>query len=262
MSLLEFLRRDPACSALAEGAVHAVAPLLEDPDPAPLLLELEDWTFRLAGRMPLPWNLHLALDAVNGFLFQELGLQGARADYDAPEHAVLPLVVRQKRGMPIALSILWIDTCRRLGLDAVGISLPGHFITALRVEPALLCFDPFHGGRSVGPAQAADLVRQATEGRVPFTPDLLQPAPDRAILIRLVRNLHVRFVRLADWPNALWTATHLVLLDPDNPRAYRDRALVHYQRRDLEAAAVDFRRALELSPTDDPELETWLRQLS
>ncbi len=262
MSLLDYLRQNPGCTALAEGAVHAVAPLLEDPDPEPFLRELDAWTDHLIGCMPLPWNLHKAIDAVNDFLFRDLGFRGDREAFDAPENAALPLVLRRRKGLPIALSILWIETCRRLGLDAVGVSLPGHFIAALRTDTGLLCFDPFHGGRALGEERAAELVQQATGGRISFTRDLLSPAPDRAILVRLVRNLHVRYGQVADWPNALWTATHLVLLDPKNPDAYRDRAMIHFHRGDLRAAAVDLRQALELTPGGDVELETWFRNLS
>ena len=261
MSLLEYLRADPDCRNLAEGAVHAVSPALEDPDPGPVLGQLEDWAFRLAGRMPLPWNLHQAIDALNGLLFTELGFQGDRETYDAPENALLPRVLARRRGLPITLSILWVDLARRLGFDAVGVGLPGHFIAGLRTDLGLLCFDPFHVGRPVGAERGSELVAAATGGKIPFHPGMLSPSPDRQTLARLVRNLHLRFLHAEHWEEALWTGTHLILLDPANPRPRKERAFVHLQRGEPGAALEDLREALRLSSEPDPEIRAWMQQL-
>lgn len=261
MSLLEYLREDPECRHLAEGAVHAVAPALEDPDPVQVAVQLNEWAFTLAGRMPLPWNTHKALDALNHLLFTDLGFRGDRETYDDPLNALLPAVIARRKGLPIALSILWVDLARRMGFDAVGVSLPGHFIAGLRTDVGLLCFDPFHQGRPVGEEGGAELVRSATAGRVAFHRDMLRPATDRQILVRLVRNLHLRFMHAEDWEEALWTGTHLILLEPGNARAHKERAFVHLQRDEPVPALRDLREALRLSPDPDPEVQAWMKQL-
>ena len=261
MSLLEYLREDPACRNLAEGAVHAVAPALEDPDPTPVTHQLDAWAFTLAGRMPLPWNTHKALDALNQLLFTELRFEGDRETYDDPLNALLPSVISRRKGLPISLSILWVDLARRLGFDAVGVGLPGHFVAALRTDFGLLCFDPFHKGRPVGEEGGAELVKAATHGRVPFQRDMLSPIPDRQILVRLVRNLHMRFMHAEDWEEALWTGTHLILLEPGNPRAHKERAFIHRQRDEPGPALADLREAQRLSPEPDPEIQDWMEQL-
>jgi len=261
MSLLEYLRRDPACRNLAEGAVHAVAPALDDPDPGPVADQLDEWAFTLAGRMPLPWNTHEALDALNHLLFTELGFEGDRETYDDPLNALLPSVLARRKGLPIALSILWVDLARRMGFDAVGVALPGHFIAALRTESGLRCFDPFHQGRPVGEEGGAELVKAASAGRLAFHRNMLRPASDRQILVRLVRNLHLRFMRAEDWEEALWTGTHLILLDPGNSRTHKERAFIHIRRDEPGPALRDLREALRLSPDHDPEIEAWMQQL-
>lgn len=261
MSLHDYLLRDPSCVGLAEGAVHAVAPLLDDPDPAPLLETLEACAFELAGRMPLPWNFHEAVDALNAYLFEERGLRGDRETYDDPDNAVLPRVIERQRGLPISLSILWMDQARRLGFEPLGIALPGHFIVGLKLDLGALYFDPFDGGRAVGDEDAARLVQAATGGRAAFEPSMLEPAPHRAILARLVRNLHVGYVHRRNWDEALWTSTHLVLLAPEDPASYRDRAFVHHQRGEETAALADLQEAIRLSPAGDPELARWADRL-
>jgi len=261
LSLHEYLQGDPECRNLAEGAVWTVAPMMQEPDPTPFLHLMEDWTFQLAGRMPLPWSLHKALDALNHFLAVEIGLRGDRETYDRPENAVLPEVVASRRGLPIALSIIWIDVARRLGMDAVGVALPGHFITGLRLDVGTLYFDPFNSCRAVGEEAAALLVDQATEGRVAFDPSMLAPVSHRAILTRLARNLHIRFLRNQLWNDALWAATHLVLLNPGDPLAYRDRALVHVKRGDLQGALADLLVAQSLAGGQDPGIREWIKRL-
>lgn len=262
MSLLEFLREDPECRDLARGAVLAVAPALEDPDPTALIQQLDDWAFALAGRMPLPWNTLRALDALNDFLFQELGFQGDTETYDDPLNALLPAVIRRRKGLPIALSILWIDLARRLGFKAVGVGLPGHFIAAIQSDFGLLCFDPFHQGRPVNDTSGEDLVKRATSGRVRFQPEMLCPTPDRHILIRLVRNLQQRFLHAESWEEALWTSTHLILLEPENPRSFKERAFVHLRRQEPLVALDDLKEALRLSQDPDPEIHAWLLRLN
>ncbi|WP_005037854.1 SirB1 family protein [Holophaga foetida] len=261
LSLHEYLQSDPECNHLAEGAVWAVAPMLPDPDPVPFLKELDAWAFELAGKMPLPWSLHKALDALNHFLTEEMGLRGDTETYDRPENAVLPLVVESKHGLPIALSILWIDVARRLGLDAVGIALPGHFITGLRLDVGTLYFDPFNRCRAVGEEDAALLVSRATEGRVIFDPSMLVPVSHRATLTRLTRNLHIRFLRNQLWNDAFWATTHLVLLNPGDPLAYRDRAMVQVRRGDIPGALGDLLIAQSLAGNQDPSIREWIRRL-
>lgn len=261
MSLHEYLQMDPECRQLAEGAVLAVSPMLDNPDPAPLLETLDQWAFELAGRMPLPWSIHGAIDALNHYLFEELGLRGDRATYEDPQNAVLPKVVSRRRGLPIALSILWIDVAKRLGLDAVGVALPGHFSTALRLDVGMLFFDPFNQGRALGEEEAARIVRKASGGRIAFDPAMLAPVSHRTILLRLVRNLHARFVKTEDWDEALWSATHMILLAPEDTGPYRDRAFVHLKRGEILPAVKDLQEAIRLSQEDDPLLRDWVEKL-
>lgn len=261
MSLHEYLRADPQCDQLLAGAVLAVAPMLDDPDPAPTLAVVDHWAHDLAGLMPLPWNFHGAIDALNQYLFQEVGLRGDEDNYDDPANAAIPRVIARRKGLPIALSILWMELARRLGFQAVGVALPGHFITALRTDLGFLYFDPFNGGRALGEEGAARLVQLATGGRAAFDPAMLVPAANRAILVRLVRNLHVRFLRAQAWAEALWTSTHLVLLSPGEALPYRDRAFVHFKRGELSEGLRDLGEVLRLGQEIDPELLQWMERM-
>jgi regulator of sirC expression with transglutaminase-like and TPR domain len=261
MSLHEYLQADPQCDQLLAGAVLAVGPMLDDPDPAPALAQVGQWADDLAGRMPLPWNFHEAVDTLNRYLFQEVGLKGDQETYDDPANAAIPKVIARRRGMPITLSILWMEVARQLGFRPVGVALPGHFITGLRSDLGILHFDPFNGGRPLGEEGAARLVEMATGGRAAFDPAMLLPVSHRAILVRLVRNLHVRFLRSKAWAEALWTSTHLVLLCPGESLPYRDRAVVHFKRGEVSAGMRDLAEAVRLGQEVDPELLQWMERL-
>jgi regulator of sirC expression with transglutaminase-like and TPR domain len=261
MSLHEYLLKDPQCDQLLTGAVLAVGPMLEDPDPAPTLAVVEGWIHDLAGRMPLPWSFHGAIDQLNQYLFQDLGLRGDQDSYDDPANAAIPMVIARRRGLPITLSILWMDVARRLGFQPVGVALPGHFITGLRTDMGILYFDPFNGGRPLGEEGAAHLVERAAGGRAAFDPVMLLPVSNRAILVRLVRNLHVRYLRARAWAEALWTSTHLVLLSPGECLPYRDRAFVHFKRGELAAGLKDLNEAIRLGQEIDPEVLQWMDRM-
>ncbi len=211
--------------------------------------------------MPLPWSIHGAIDALNHYLFQEQGLHGDRETFEDPENALLPRVLARRRGLPITLSILWIDVARRLGFEAFGVGLPGHFITGVQLDLGALYFDPFQGGLPVGEEQAARLVRRATGGRTVFAPEMLEPCSHRAILARLVRNLHARYLRSRAWDEAFWTATHLVLLSPEDPLPWRDRAFVRLKRGEALEAVRDLQEAIRLGPESEVQILQWMDRM-
>lgn len=261
MSLHEYLAADPQCGGLLEGAVLAVGPMLEDPDPSATLAVVDGWAHQLAGRMPLPWNFHGAVDTLNDYLFQEQGLRGDQESYDDPANAAIPMVLARRRGLPISLAIVWLEVARRLGFQAVGLALPGHFITGLRTDLGILYFDPFNRGRALGEEDAAQLVERASGGQTAFDPAMLLPVSNRAILVRLVRNLHVRFLRSQAWSEALWTSTHLMLLVPGASLPYRDRAFARFKRGEFDAGMADLREAMRLGQDLDPEFLEWVEKL-
>jgi regulator of sirC expression with transglutaminase-like and TPR domain len=113
----------------------------------------------------------------------------------------------------------------------------------------------------VGEEEAARLVRRATGGRTLFDPAMLAPLPHRAILARLVRNLHARYLRDLAWEEAFWTATHLMLLSPENPLPYRDRAFVRLQRGEPVEALKDLREAIRLDPGSEAQMVEWMERM-
>lgn len=261
-SLFEYVKEDPDCQDLTSGAVLAVAPLLEDDyDPSKVLDVFNDWAFHLAGRMPLPWSIHEAIDTLNHFLFKEQGLTGDRESFDDPINALLPKVLERRKGLPISLSIIWIECAKRLGMNSFGVGLPGHFIAGLHLDVGNLYFDAYNEGKAVGNEEAARIVHKGSQGQIQFHPSMLEPLPNRAIIARLVRNLHNRYARAACWNEAFWTATHLIILQPEDPASYRERAFVHLKRGEIMEALHDLHEAIRLGSDEDPRLVEWVERL-
>jgi regulator of sirC expression with transglutaminase-like and TPR domain len=90
---------------------------------------------------------------------------------------------------------------------------------------------------------------------------MLGPLPHRAILMRLVRSLHARYLRTQAWDEAFWTATHLVLLSPEDPLPYRDRAFVRLKRGEVVEALRDLQEAIRLGPESEAQIVEWMERM-
>ncbi|MDT8307119.1 MAG: transglutaminase-like domain-containing protein [Anaerolineae bacterium] len=182
----------------------------------------------------------------------EAGFQGNVVAYSDPRNSFLNDVLERRQGIPITLSIVFIAVARRLGLDAYGIGLPGHFIAGVRAGSRRVLLDPFHGGARLNLADCQRLVRETAGYQGPFERAWLEPVAPPAILARLLNNLRLIYFRLADWPKALAVLERLQQVQPDEPAHLRDLGLVHYQQDAYYAAAHYLEAYLEREP-DSPE---------
>ncbi len=180
---------------------------------------------------------HLQSDAISTFLFQEYGLRGNQADYYDPRNSFLNDVLDRRLGIPLTLSIIFVHVARRMGLDAAGVSLPGHFIAQVHDDDGDLLYDPFNGGQRISQAACADLVRRTSGYDGPFERAWLNPASPRAILLRLLSNLRMIYVQREAWPEALKVMEHVQMMQPQDPQHLRDLGLLHFQTGSMLQAA-------------------------
>jgi regulator of sirC expression with transglutaminase-like and TPR domain len=180
-------------------------------------------------------RLHIRSDAppfeavarLNHHLFTVLGFAGDVDSYDDPRNSQLDEVIRLKRGLPILLSVVYIEVARRLGVPMDGISFPGHFLVSPRIEPRFY-IDAFRGGEivraeSLRGGLAYRMGRQLTDAEAaPF----LAPSPPRAIIRRMLNNLKGSWIRRHEWDRALEVVNALLALDPSDETELRDRELL------------------------------------
>ena len=195
------------------------------------------------------WPLKVA--AINHHLFNELGYSGNHDAYYDPRNSYLNEVVTRRLGNPISLALVQMDVCRRLGLPLEGISFPGHFLVRLPVDDGLLVRDPFNGGRPLGADELRERAKPHLGGDIPDDNALmhiLDPASHRAILIRMLRNLHGVYAERDQWDRAARSADRVLKLVPEQAEALRDRGLAYLELDYLPGARQDLARYLELSP--------------
>ena len=183
------------------------------------------------------------VERLNRFLFGEEGFAGAREYYD-PRNSYLNEVLARRCGIPITLAIVYIAVARRAGLDARGISFPGHFLVRCAGRDEQL-IDAFHG-RTITLGECEARLVSALGPGAELRPELhLRDASSREILLRMLANLSRIFAGNGDAERLLACCDRIVMLTPANPIALRDRAMV-YQRLGWFAPAIaDLESALE-----------------
>jgi regulator of sirC expression with transglutaminase-like and TPR domain len=217
---------------------------------------------RIAG-LTKPPNI---VGALNGYLFDELGFRGNTWSYSDPENSFLDHVLATRAGLPIALSVIYIEIGRRLSLPIVGLALPGHFL-ARYVAPEIgdIYIDPFNRGRLW---MRAECERQVASFYGSVTPALLEQAmaapTKRGILARMLRNLKNTYLDRADFAHALSAVERIILLEPDDPQDLRDRGLLRARRGYLHSALEDLDRYARQAPraTDLPQIRQQARALA
>jgi regulator of sirC expression with transglutaminase-like and TPR domain len=227
---------------LCEAALLCAQDAYPQLDIADSMRRIDALAETLRRRLPPDFSTAHRLLALNNYLFRELGFSGDTDNYYDPRNSFLNEVLVRKTGIPITLSILYIEIGQRLGLKLRGVSFPGHFLVKIRVTGGELVLDPFDGGRSLSEEDLRErLARFTGEDAAQTLPleDLLESAGPRQILARLLRNLKAIYLEAKDLDRALRVMNRLVLLLPEVPEERRDRGMVYAQLECPRAAADD-----------------------
>lgn len=174
--------------------------------------------------------------AVNGVLFGQFGYDGDRDSYDDLGNANLLSVIDRRRGLPIALSILFLHAARRCRWPAEGVNFPGHFLVRMARGGESVILDPFEGGAMRDTAALRRLVRRVLGDKAEPSPEHLARASNRAILLRLENNIKTRRLRGRDYEGALAAVERMQLVAPENPGLWHDAALINVELGRLQRA--------------------------
>ena len=162
------------------------------------------------------------------FLFDTLGFTGNAQDYTDPRNSFLNEVLERRLGIPISLSVLYLEVARRTGINAAGVGLPGHFIVRAELDNGQVIYlDPFHSGAPLTEADCRERVRQITDGKLPFDEAFLHPVGGRYILARMLNNLKNHYTSANDLARAAQVVERLLILHPNDPVETRNLGLLY-----------------------------------
>jgi regulator of sirC expression with transglutaminase-like and TPR domain len=162
--------------------------------------------------------------AISDWLFDRLGFTGNADDYYDPRNSFLCDVIDRRIGIPISLSVLYLEVARRVGVLAQGVNFPGHFLVRVAIEDAWLFLDPYSRGKTLTPADLENLLRKTTTPTAVLEPSVIAAASKRQIVARMLVNLAGIYGRNGDLPRSLDVLERLAILEPANPRIARDLA--------------------------------------
>ncbi|MEZ4333828.1 MAG: transglutaminase-like domain-containing protein [Myxococcota bacterium] len=240
-------------TGLAEGALVVAAEARDGVDIAASLRRVDELVARARPIVEQAANPARAGIQLNHWLFEIEGYRGNQDQYDDLRNSFLDQVLVRRRGLPITLSILYVEVARRVGLEAYGVGFPGHFlakvVTSGESMPEVIV-DPFFG-RVLTVDDCLDRLRAATGEDVPFDPEWVRPATAREIWVRMLNNLKLLYLRQGDGLAALGCFDRILLLDPTAAHELRDRGLLLERIDCLHAAVDDLTRYLELAPRSE-----------
>jgi len=246
-ALLAALQTEEPFGALDRPALELARIEYPDLNFEPYILLLDELARLVAGRMG-EQSGRAFLSAASLVLFGEFGLTGNESDYYDPRNSFLNDVLIRRKGIPITLSVIYVEIARRLRQPVYGISLPGHFMVRYDDGDQGAFIDPFHGGDLLTREQCVELARGLTSVDVTVDENAFAPASPRAILVRMLNNLRTIYVHREDWPKLLAVLNIVLQAMPDSAEDYKQRGVAWVQMNELQRGMADFQRYLELAP--------------
>lgn len=204
------------------------------------------------------------LEALQTILFEHRGFVGNREKYYQPENSLIDQVLRRRKGIPITLAVLWLETARRLELSAEGVGFPGHFLVRHRAGEVLRYVDVFDGGRVLSATDTQQILSTIHGPRARLETAMLEAVSNLALMVRVVHNLKNAYAMAQDHLGVVSAIDRLLALDPELHTERRDRGLVYARLGLAASAAQDLRTFLsrvELGTVEREALERMVVEL-
>ena len=196
---------------------------------------------------------HAAQDLAD-LLFNRLGFVGNYQHYHDPKNSFLNEVIDRRLGIPITLSLVYLEVANRLGFEAEGVGLPGHFIVRVTCMPThvgeidYIYLDPFNRGARMSIDDCRQRVQTLTKGKLHFQIGFLNPVGARHILTRMLNNLKSVYVHQNDLERTLAVIERLLVINPLDPAEMRNQAILHTNLGQRRRAVAIYERYLDIYP--------------
>jgi regulator of sirC expression with transglutaminase-like and TPR domain len=248
-------------AGLAEGALLIAAEEYRDLDVQRYLKQIEEMGETLRRRVRPDIGTKDALIALNHYVFDELGFRGNTEDYYDPRNSFLNDVIDRRTGIPITLSVLYMEVARRVDLPLSGVGFPGHFLVKYSDGQQEIVIDPFNGGDIKTSENLRQLLGGLYGSRVPWTTRLLDAVSKRQIVRRMLNNLKFIYLKQRDFVKALTALDRMMIADPNLAEDLRERGAVYQALECFPQAKADLENYLKLAP-DAPDAGEIKEQLA
>lgn len=218
---------------------------------------------RLTGLPPLQ-----QAQAVSDLMYRRHRFAGNEDNYEDPRNSFINQVLLRRRGIPISLALVYTELARALGVDAVGVAFPGHFLVKVvdrqrvaGIDRSVLV-DPFFGGAILDDTDVETIAERST-GDTYVDPTWLLPSPPKRSVQRMLSNLRSSYQHSKDSARLLVVLHRLLELEPQAPAVLRDRGVLQAQLGAPHAAISDLEGYLELLPraSDAQEVQVQIDSL-
>ncbi len=242
----EIVSRDDAAINLAEAALCIAAEEYPRLDVELYLERLDSFADLARERAAAARDAIDVITALNETLFERLGFRGNRENYYDPRNSYLSEVIDRRTGIPITLTVVYIEVARRIGFPVQGVGLPFHFIAKHEAEGGDVFIDPFNAGGLLGSAGCDELITRMSGGKLELRPEHLEAVTNKQILTRMLSNL-LGVYSATDHRRALAAIERILLINPDSAPHIRDRGLLLAMVGDRTDAIRELERYLELA---------------
>jgi len=228
------------------------------------LVQVNEWSDAVRQRLEGSRDVERIVDAINRLLFDEEGFHGENDDYYDPRSALLSETLERHAGLPMTLSVLYIEMSRRVGVEVSGVALPGRFLVKFSGASGHIVVDPFDGGRVLSNVELQQLLDEVYGGGVRLREHHLRSFTAKEILARELAHLKSAYLARRDLPHAAASIDRLLILDANDAYELRDRAAVAMQMHAYNTAIECFERYVALMPHAEDgarvrEQIAWLR---
>ena len=251
---------------LAEAALVLATGEYPGLDVGQYLGVLDQYADEVTATLPDDDSPAVVLGHIRQYLFDAHGYAGNEQTFYDPRNSFLNDVMDRKLGIPITLSVVYLEVAWRLGVALKGVSLPGRFMVGLFDADEPIILDPFGGGVRLEREEIQEKLElmfgTLTVDDKQFR-DFVVPATKKEILVRMLRNLKAIYLAGRDFEGALSAVERMLMLYPDEPIEVRDRGLIFYRLNRVDAARADWLHYLDMSPksADADEVARWLERL-
>ena len=233
---------------LARAALEIARDDYPDLDAARYLRRIDRLAVDVLERLGNEKTVYHRIAALNAVMFEEHGFRGNRDNYYDPKNSFLNEVIERRTGIPISLSVLYMEVARRIGLPLNGVNFPGHFLVKYFDDREKIVIDPFNGGEIKSKEGLAKLLESLYGGKIPLAGDFLEPVTKKQIIRRMLNNLKAIYIRENSFLKGLAVLQRLVILNPLSAEDIRDRGAVYLKLECFQHALADFENYLELAP--------------